>query len=104
MTVLSSESGLVAGVQALLPRLTLYTAVALTVLWIVHISKPAFEAAMSRQYRNFEWIDGKVGVGAFMKSNWDTVVNSRKLWADIHHQVSCQVALCRMNKSQADQW
>ena len=81
------EVGLADGVQAFLPRIILYTVLGTLVAWLHHLMRPALEAALSRDYRNFSWVSEKRGVGPFLKSTWDVAFKSRELFAEIHRKV-----------------
>lgn len=82
------EAGFVDRVQALLPRIILYTSLGTLVAWLYHLMRPALEAALSRDYRNFSWVSGKRGVGSFLKSTWDVAFKSKELFAEIHRKVT----------------
>ncbi|KAI9687450.1 MAG: hypothetical protein M1822_002059 [Bathelium mastoideum] len=81
------EVGLADGLQALLPRIILYTILGTLGGWLYHLMRPALEAALSRDYRNFSWVSGKRGVGSFLKSTWDVAFKSKKLFAEIHRKI-----------------
>ena len=81
------EVGLADGLRALLPRIILYTILGTWVAWLYHLMRPALEAALSHDYRNFSWVSGKRGVGSFLKSTWNVAFKSRELFADIHRKV-----------------
>lgn len=75
--------------QASLLRLILYISIGILAVWLYHLMKPAFVAALSPDYRDFNWVDGKRGVGSFIKSTWDVAFKSEELFADIHRKVRC---------------
>ncbi|KAI5461934.1 cytochrome P450 [Mariannaea sp. PMI_226] len=79
--------GLSDGLQALLPRLILYTIVGTCIAWFYHLMQPALEAALSNDYRSFTWVSEKRGVGSFLKSTWDVAFKSRELFAEIHRKI-----------------
>jgi hypothetical protein len=83
------EPNIVAGLQALLPRLILYSVFGTLVAWLYHLMQPALVAALSPDYRSFSWVSGKRGVGSFLKSTWNVAFKSKELFADIHRKVNC---------------
>jgi hypothetical protein len=82
------EAGLTFGLQALLPRITLYAILGTWIAWLYHLMHPAIEAALSPDYRSFSWVGGSRGVGSFLKSTWNVAFRSRELFAEVHHKVS----------------
>jgi hypothetical protein len=81
------EVGFADRVQALLPRIILYTILGTLVAWLYHLMRPALEAALSSDYRSFSWVSGKRGVGSFLKSTWDVAFKSKELFAEVHNKV-----------------
>jgi hypothetical protein len=81
------EVGFTDGLRALLPRIILYTILGTLVAWLYHLMRPALEAALSRDYRNFSWVSGERGVGSFLKSTWDVAFRSKELFAEVHSKV-----------------
>lgn len=83
------ENGFADGLQALLLRLILYTPIGILAVWLYHLMKPALVAALLPDYRDFNWVNGKRGVGSFLKSSWDVAFKSEELFAEIHRKVRC---------------
>jgi hypothetical protein len=81
------EVGFADRVQALLPRIILYTILGTLVAWLYHLMRPALEAALSRDYCSFSWVSGKRGVGSFLKSTWDVAFKSKEMFAEVHNKV-----------------
>ena len=81
------EVGFADRVQALLPRIILYTILGTLVAWLYHLMRPALEAALSSDYRSFSWVSGKRGIGSFLKSTWDVAFKSKELFAEVHNKV-----------------
>tara|TARA_R110002060_G_scaffold25697_4_gene35214 strand:+ start:368 stop:679 length:312 start_codon:yes stop_codon:yes gene_type:complete len=81
------ENVLSDGPQALLLRLLLYLTIGILIIWIYHLIKPALVAALSPEYRDFNWVDGKRGIGSFLRSTWNVAFKSEELFADIHRKV-----------------
>lgn len=81
------EFGLTSGLQTLLPRVVLYVFLGTWVAWLFHLIRPAFEAALSRDYRTFSWVSEKRGIWPFLKSTWDVAFKSKELFAEIHRKV-----------------
>jgi hypothetical protein len=92
------EVGITGALQALLPRLILYTFFGIFVAWVFHLIQPALVAALSPDYRDFNWVTGKKSVGSFLKSTWNIAVNSKETFGDIHRRVldlyNFHLALC----------
>lgn len=83
----AATGGLADGLQALLPRLVLYTVVGVWTAWVYHLMKPALVAALSSEYSSFNWVSGKKTVGSFLHSTWRVAFKSRQIFADIHRKV-----------------
>ncbi|KAH8817505.1 cytochrome P450 [Xylogone sp. PMI_703] len=81
------EVVLAGGLQAILPRIILYTILGTLVAWLYHLMRPALEATLSHDYRNFSWVSGKRGVGPFLKSTWDVAFKSKEFFAEIHRKI-----------------
>ncbi|KAK0101343.1 hypothetical protein ONS95_006519 [Cadophora gregata] len=81
------EDVLADGLQALLLRLLVYMPIGILVVWIFHLIKPALVAALSPEYRDFNWVDGKRGIWSFLKSTWNVAFKSEELFADIHRKI-----------------
>ncbi len=81
------EIGLSEGLQAILPRVVLYTLFGTVVAWVFHLIQPALVATFSSEYRSFSWISEKRGVGPFLKSTWDVAVRSKEIFGEIHRRV-----------------
>ena len=79
--------GLADGFTALVPRLVLYSALGIWLAWIYHLLQPALVAALSKDYRDFEWVSGKKTVGSFLDSTYRVALKSREIFADIHRKV-----------------
>jgi hypothetical protein len=90
MSGITMENGLADDrLRPFLLRLILYTPIGILVVWLYHLVKPALVAALSPDYRKFSWVDGKRGVGSFLKSTWDVAFKSEELFAEIHRKVRC---------------
>ncbi len=100
------DDGLRVGVQAVLPRIILYTILGTWVAWLFHLMRPALEAALSSDYRDFSWGSGKRGVGSFLRSTWDVAFKSKELFAEIHRKVgpSQEVSIEEIEAANLSKW
>lgn len=73
--------------QAFLPRIVLYSVLGTFLAWFYHLIQPALVAALSPEYRGFDWVTGKRGVWPFLQATWNVAFKSRELFADIHRKV-----------------
>ena len=69
------------------PWAVLCVSVGVWAAWIHHLLKPALQAALSKEYRDFSWISEKKSVKAFLKSTLDVAFKSRELFGEIHRKV-----------------
>lgn len=75
------------GLWALLPRVVLYSALAIWAAWFYHLIQPALVAALSPDYTPFNWVSGKKTIGSFLNSTYHVAFKSREIFKDIHHKV-----------------
>ena len=84
----ASFGGYADGLWAVLPRVILYSTIAIWTAWFYHLMKPALVAALSPEYNGFNWVSGKKTISSFMNSTYHIAFKSREIFADIHKKVT----------------